>query len=152
MLSTADNKELPGISQLLGSGIHNWKEVVLELAGPFYLVNMSLRESSSWLEQTILLGGEFDLACFCVDASQEPHRRVVSITQLSWCSGQEQPAWNLTKIAEVWEGEEYNPNDDPEERETGYTAIVLKGENGEPVGMERQSGNPVELHTRIFPY
>ena len=152
MLSTIDNKELPGISQLLGPGIHNWKEVVLELSGPYYLVNMSLRESSSWLEQTILLGGEFDLACFCVDASHEPHRRVVSIMQLSWRSGEEQPAWNLTKIAEIWEGEEYNPDDDPEERETGHTAIVLKGENGEPVGMERQSRKPVELHTRIFPY
>lgn len=62
--------------------------------------------------------------------------------QLSPRGDGEQACWELERISEVWEAEE---------RETGYTTILVFGSDGKAIGTETRSEKELEMRDKVFP-
>lgn len=145
MLLTNESEELEGIGPLLGEGLVAWKTVLLEPGWPYYLVRFSTKEEDAWKVNTFLVGSEVDLGFFCVSVENDNARRIEDITQLVTRTSSAQQSCELSKIGEIWEGEERL------EGETGGTTVLLLDSNGRSIGSDRRSLAEVRIRAKLFP-
>jgi hypothetical protein len=145
MLLTKENEELEGIAPLLGKGLRAWKTVLLEPGWPYYLVRFSTKEEDAWNLNTFLFASEVDLGLFCVSIKNDNVRRIEDITQLVTRRSSAQQSCELSKIGEIWEGEERL------EGETGSTTVLLLDSNGRSIGSDSRSTDEVKIRAKLFP-
>lgn len=145
MLLTNENEELEGIGPLLGEGLVAWKTVLLEPGWPYYLVRFSTKEEDAWKVNTFLIASEVDLGFFCVSVENDNARRIEDITQLVTRTSCAQQSCELSKIGEIWEGEERL------EGETGGTTVLLLDSKGRSIGSDPRSLAEVRIRAKLFP-
>jgi hypothetical protein len=146
MLLTKNNEELNGIGPLLGIGLRAWKTVLLEPNWPYYLVRFSTKTGEDdWTVNAFLVANEIDLAGFCYSVQTNNAQRIEEITQIMTRGSNAQQYWELSKIAEIWEGEV------PLEHETGGTTILLMDSNGKSIGSDPRSLGQIRIRSKCFP-
>lgn len=145
MLLTKDKEELEGIGPLFGDGLRAWKTVLLEPDWPYYLVRFSTKTGDDWKVNTFLVASEVDLAGFCYSVANNDVRRIEEITQLVTCRSDAQQSWELSRVVEIWEGEE------PLEGETGSTTVLLLDNNGKSIGSDSRLVEEIRIRSKCFP-
>jgi hypothetical protein len=145
MLLTKESEELEGIGPLLGDGLLAWKTVLLEPDWPYYLVRLSTNQGDAWKVNTFLVASEVDLGGLCVSVANDNARRIEDITQLVTSTSGAQQSCELSKIGEIWEGEERL------EGETGSTTVLLLDLNGRSIGSDPRSVDEVRIRAKLFP-
>lgn len=140
-----DKEKLDGIGALFGIGLNAWKTVLLDPNWAYYLVLYSTKDGDNWKGNAFLVASEVDLAGFCCSISNNNDQRIDEITQLVTRRSNTQQYWELSKVGEIWEGEE------PLEGETGATTVLLMDSNGKSIGSDPRSLDEIRIRSKCFP-
>lgn len=143
-LLTRDEEELDGIGSLFGTGLRAWKTVLLDPNLPHYFVRFSTKNGDDWQSNTFFVASEVELAGFCYSVANDDALRIDEIMQLVRGTSNAQQFWQLSKIGEIWEGEE------PLECETGGTTVLLLDSNGKSIGSDSRSLEEIRIRGKCF--
>lgn len=85
-----------------GEEVLTWRRITIELQNPYYVIEYQMKESGTFLGETVVIHFLADLLNICKQANRDSRFRIIGVQLLSPKRMNKTSGWKLDNLREIW--------------------------------------------------